>query len=470
MASETEAKTEERLARLIIDMAVSGGADSAEVYMRAKRGVSAESRSAEPESVKTSLDWGYALRVIKDRRAGFSYSTSREDFGRTVQAALDAAKYTGEDPFLRLPFPGARGAGLPGGGTSAAAEIFDPRVAGMTAQEAFALAREIESAALGADPKRIKRARSATASFNSAEVLIVNSNGFSGSYRSTSATAQIMAVAEDGGESQMGWDFMGGAFLSDVSFGGTGRGAAEKALKLLGSKRTVRMKAPVVLAGAVAAEFLDVFASMLSAESVQKGKSLLRDRLGEEVVSKKISVVDDGLLPHGMGSAPFDDEGVPASKKTLIMAGALTGYMHNTYTAARQEAESQAGPVLSTGNAVRPGLSSFPVVGPLNFYLAPAPGVGPLELEGLFARAGRGLYIIEAMGMHTINAVTGEFSIGVAGLLIEGGGPSHPVKEAVISGNLLEFFGNVEAVGDDMRFYGSTGSPSILIGPTDISA
>ena len=462
MAAETEVKTDIDLARRIIDMAVSGGADSAEVYMRAKRGVSAESRDGGPESVKTSRDWGYALRVIKGRRAGFSYSTSKEDAARTARAALDAAKYTGEDPFLLLPPPD-------GAGTATTPEIFDPRVAEMSAQEAFALAREVESAALRADV-RIKRARSAMASFNSAEVLIMNTNGFSGSYRSTSAAAQIMAVAEEGGESQMGWDFMGGAFLSDVSFVATGTGAAEKALKLLGSKRTVPMKAPVILSAAVAAEFLDVFASMLSAESVLKGKSLLRGRLGEEVISKHVSVVDDGLLPHGMGSAPFDDEGVAASKKTLIEAGTLTGYMHNTYTAARQGSDPKAGPARSTGNAVRPGLSSFPTVGPLNFYLEGAPGAQPVKLEGLFSRAGRGLYVIEAMGMHTINAVTGEFSIGVSGLLIEGGAPSHPVKEAVISGNLLDFFRNVEAVGDDMRFYGSTGSPSILIGPTDISA
>ena len=461
MTGETEVRTDIDLARRIMDMAVSGGADAAEVYMRAKRGVAAESRDSGPESVKTSRDWGFALRVIKDRRAGFSYSTSEEDADRAVRAALEGAKFTGEDPFLGLPPHGA-------GGAQENPEIFDPGVAGISAGEAFAFAREVESAALAADP-RIKRTRSAVASFGLAEVLIVNTNGFSGSYRSTSASAQVMAVAEEGGESQMGWDFMGGAFLSDVSFALTGEKAAQNAVKLLGSRRTVPMKAPVILSGAVAAEFLDVFASMLSAEAVQKGKSLLRDRIGEEVISKNINVVDDGLLPHGMGSAPFDDEGVPASKKALIEAGVLKGYMHNTYTAAKQAAQTAA-PARSTGNAVRPGLTSFPGVGPLNLYIEGARGVGPVKLEGLFAHAGRGLYIIEAMGMHTVNAITGEFSIGVSGLLIEGGAPSYPVKEAVISGNLLDFFRNVEAIGDDMRFYGSMGSPSILIGSTDISA
>ncbi len=454
MATDTQLDAE--LARRLIDMALSGGAESAEVHMSSKRGLTAESRAGELESMKTARDWGYALRVIKGRRAGLSYSTSREDFSRVVSSALNAADFTGEDPFLRLPD------NLPAG---ACPEIFDPVVAGISSGDAYALAREMEAAALGAD-KRIKRARSATASFHCREVLIMNTNGFSGSYRSTSAAAQIMAVAEEGGESQMGWDFMGGAFLPDISFGGVGRGAAGKALKLLGSRRITPMKAPVVLDSAVAAEFLDVFASMLSAESVQKGKSLLGGRLGQQVISKNLSIIDDGMLPHAMGSAPFDDEGVPTSGKTLIEAGVLKGYMHNTYTAAKGDYGTRA----STGNAVKPSLAAFPSVGPLNFYLSAAGGGQPLKTEGLFALAGRGLYILEAMGMHTINAVTGEFSIGVSGLLIEQGRPSHPVKEAVISGNLLDFFGNVEAVGEDLRFYGSTGSPSILIGPTDISA
>lgn len=461
MAADTELALEEKLARQIIDMAMSGGADSAEVYMRTSKGFTAESKAGQLESMKTSRDWGFALRLIKERKSGFSYSTSRDDISRVVAAALNAAKYTEEDPYLRLPENQPY---------TACPDIFDPAVAGANAQDVFALAREIESGAMGAD-KRIRQVRSASASLHSGEALIMNSNGLAGNYKSTSATAQVMAVAEEGGESQMGWDFMGGSYLSDVSFARTGAGAAEKALKLLGSIRTAPMKAPVVLDSSVASEFLDVFASMLSAESVQKGKSLLRGRLGDLVISKNVSVMDNGLLPHGMGSSPFDGEGVPVTEKTLIDAGTLKCYMHNTYTAAKESmrAGAKSSVCVSTGNAVRSGLS-FPSVGPLNFYLKGADGAKPVKLEELFSRAGRGLYVLEAMGMHTVNPVTGEFSIGVSGLLIENGMPSHPVKEAIISGSLLDFFKDVEAVGDDLRFYGSTGSPSILIGPTDISA
>ncbi len=448
-------------------MALAGGADEAEAYISSKRGVTAESKDGAPESVKTSRDVGCALRVIKGKKdkkgkkLGFSYSSGMEDAGSVVRASLEAANYTEEDPFLSLPEKGIN-ENLP---SAASTEIFDQATAGMTTEEAFRLASVVEKGAREAD-KRIKLVRSATASFSSNEVLIVNSNGFSGSYSSTSATAQVMAVAEgEGGETQMGWDFMGSAFMEDVNFAQVGRGAAEKALELLGAKNISPMKAPLIVANSVAAEFLGIFASMLSAESVQKGKSLLAGKLGQQVISGSLSIFDDGLLARGLGSAPFDDEGVPTSKKSLIETGVLKGFMHNTYTA------KKAGDgAVSTGNAVKASLSSFPSVGALNFYLREAGGIKPVKLEELFAIAGKGLYITEAMGMHMVNPVSGEFSIGISGLLIEGGRPTHAVKEAVISGNLLDLFKNVEAVGDDLRFYGGTGSPSILIGPTDISA
>ncbi len=446
----------ELLARRLVGMAVDGGADAAEAYMSLKRGVSAESKDGAPESVKTSMDIGCALRVIKGKKLGFSYSTGMEGLERIVKAALDASAHTEEDPFLGLP------ENLP---FASRPEIYDESVARMSTEEAFVLASRVEQGARDAD-KRIKLVRSATTSFSSSEVLIVNSSGFSGSYASTSATAQVMAVAEgQGGETQMGWDFMGSAFLEDVLFAEVGRGAALKAIELLGAKTISPMKAPVIVANSVASEFLGIFASMLSAESVQKGKSLLAGKLGQEVISPALSIFDDGLLPRGLGSAPFDDEGVPTSRKALMESGVLKGYMHNTYTA-----KKSGGGAVSTGNAVKSSLASFPSVGPLNFYLKEASGIKPVRLEELFAGAGKGLYITEAMGMHTVNPVSGEFSIGVSGLLIESGKPAHPVKEAVISGNLLDFFRNVEAVGDDLRFYGGTGSPSILIGLTDISA
>ncbi len=444
-------KIDKELARKMTERALEGGAREAEVFMRFRKGVSAESRDLALESAKTSADFGFAVRVIAGRKLGFSYSTDPEYAFRTVDAALEAAKYTEEDRFLAFP---------DSAGTAQCLQIYDAEVKDASPEEALERAIEIESACMKADP-RIKRVRSATASFATEEVYIHNSHGVHGLYVSTSATGQVMAVAEEGGDSQMGWEFMGSAFLKDVDFRKVGERAARKALMMLGAGKTESLKAPVVLDSSISAEFLEIFSSMLSADSVQKGKSLLRDKIGEEVINPAFSIIDDGTLPKQLGTKPFDDEGVPTSRKALIEKGVLKGFMHNTYTAKKAGARS-------TGNAIKAGMSTTPSVGHLNLYLSPETETVPFDR--LIGLAGRGLYIIETMGMHTANPISGEFSIGVSGVLIENGRLTHPVKEAVISGNILGFFEKAQAAADDFRFYGTLGSPSILIGSVDISA
>jgi len=272
-----------------------------------------------------------------------------------------------------------------------------------------------------------------------------------------------MAKAENGQDSQMGWYFMGSRFLNEVSFEDVGKYAARRAVQLLGSKRMYARKTPVILDNSVAVEFMGIFASSLSSESVQKGKSLLSGKKGKKVVSPKINMVDNGLIPGRLGSRPVDDEGVPSQDKTLIKEGILTGYLYNTYTAKKEG-------VSSTGNAVRSSFTGLPSVGLSNLYIEAVSRSDVLSIEEIFKAADTCLYVTEAMGVHTANPISGEFSVGVSGLLIEKGEIAFPVKEAVISGNILSFFENIEAVGDDLVFFGNVGSPSLLFGPTDISA
>jgi len=164
-----------------------------------------------------------------------------------------------------------------------------------------------------------------------------------------------------------------------------------------------------------------------------------------------------------LGSRPVDDEGVCSREKILIKEGVLQGYLYNTYTAKKDS-------VVSTGNAVRGGFSGLPSVGISNLYVEANEKSAVMSLGHLFNAPDKALYITEAMGVHTANPISGEFSIGVTGLWIEKGEIKFPVKEAIISGNILELFGKIESVGDDLRFYGSIGSPSLLIGQIDISA
>jgi len=443
-------RTDGLLAARLVDLAMKGGASEAEVFQRVSRMLSAEVKSGEVSAVESAVSMGYGVRVIKDGRPGFYYSTRAEGAEGVVRAALEAAAYAEPDEFLSFP-ESEKAESTP---------TWDEKVSSTPEEEAIEGAFAIENATFSFD-RRVKRTRKAMASFSAGETLVVNSKGVSVSYASTSVSGHIMSVAEEGGESQMGWGFGSGRFMEEVNFKAVGEEAARRAVEMLGARKISAVKAPVILDSHVASEFLSIFSAMLSSENVQKGKSLLAGKRGRLVVSENLDIIDDGLLASGPGRRPIDDEGVPTSRKVLVRGGVLQGFMYNSRTARKEG-------VKSTGNAARGRFSSVPSVGPVNIYID-SQGEKK-DLNSLFASADNGLYIIDAMGMHTANPISGHFSIGVSGLWVEGGRPAYPVKEAVISGNILEFFGGVLAIGSDLRFYGSVGSPGLVIGPTDISA
>jgi len=204
--------------------------------------------------------------------------------------------------------------------------------------------------------------------------------------------------------------------------------------------------------------FLGVLASALSAESVQKGRSLFASLAGETVASNHVNLVDDGRLLDGPGAEPFDDEGVPTRQTPLINRGRLGGFLHNTHTAHR-------GNTLSTGNAGRAGFRSPPGVSTTNLFLTP----GTASQAELMARAEGGVYIQEVSGVHSgASPITGEFSVGATGLRITGGALGEPLREMTVASTLRGMLEGVVATGSDLRFFGSTGSPSVLVGEMTI--
>ncbi|MDH4230424.1 MAG: TldD/PmbA family protein [Nitrospirota bacterium] len=436
----------------IVSQAVKKGVDEAEVFFKAFKNLSVDVKGQAVDSLSSSLSHGYSLRVIKNKRLGFAYATDLNEKDSVITQAVGAAAYSDEDIWL----------GLPDSSAPAQIEVYDPALADLRENDAISLARLLEKSAFAAD-SRIKKVRKASGSFTSAETYIVNSKSVRAHYHSTSCSAQIMAIAEDGQESQTGWDFSGSRFLRDVSFENTGRTAAERAVQLLGARTITERRTGIILDNSVAVDFLSIFASSFSSDSLQKGKSLLKDKLGKRIISHLINIVDSGLLPGKLGSSPVDAEGVTTREKFLVREGVLQGYLYNTYTARR-------GGTHSTGNAARGGFSTLPSVGITNLFIEPSSsGKSPCKKD-LFKTLDRGLYIVDAMGVHTANPISGDFSVGVTGLWIEGGEIQFPVKEAVISGNILEFFSKVAAAGNDLTFYGSMGAPSLLISDVDVSA
>lgn len=447
----------------IINKAINRGCDAAEVFVKRAKGVSVEAKDGKVEALEASLDFGIALKVIRRQKLGFAFATSPEDVDRIIDNALQGTEWTVEDEFVDIPDAAPAGEVL----------IFDENIDALKEEDLIRDAISLEENALTFD-ERIKRVRKAEVSAGSGSTTIINSKGVNVTYKSTYYSANVSTLAQDnGGDSQMGWDYASSRRRSDVDVDAVGKEAAKRAIELLGARKISAVRAPVILSPSVAIDFLEILSASLSSEAVQKQRSFLTGKIGQNIISGLVDIIDDGTKAWGAGTRPVDDEGVPAMNKTLVSKGTLMGYIYNTYTAKKDG-------VSSTGNAVR-GFKSLPGVGVTNFYIRPAgsqvPGVGgkgseikKIENGELIKSMSRGILILGAMGVHTANPISGDFSVGISGLWIENGEVAYPLKEAVMSGNILDMFKKVEAVGHDLKFYGSSGSPSLLIGDMDISA
>jgi PmbA protein len=437
------------IAEKILSLASSLKAGAAEVFLRAYTSTSIEVKDQKVDAFDRAKDIGAGLRVLVGAHMGFAFTTDLSEGAlRTLaQSAITNAKSAEADPFHAIP-------GKPSNAYRSAG-IYDPELVALSEREKIDRVMAMEREAFAVDP-RIKRIRKASAGFSDAETLIMNSNGAEVSYKSTACSSSIEVVAEDKGESQAGSEFDVNRFYRRLLIEEVGRKAAQRALDLLGAKHIESVRAPVLLEASVGQEFLSLLAGGFSAESVQKKRSLFIGKLDKLVASPVMSVVDDGLLEGGLGTAPSDDETVPMRRKMVIDKGRLAMFLYNTYAANKDK-------TVSTGNGMRGGFKGVPGVGVTNLYIEP----GTTPLDGLIASVDKGLYVTEVMGMHTANSISGDFSVGATGFWIEKGRKAYPVREITIAGNILDFMKQVEAVGSDLRFSGRVGSPSLLV--TDIS-
>ena len=424
--------------------------DGYEIMAGNSRNLSVEVKEGKVDTFKCSAPVGVSVRVLKGEGLGFSYSTSMEDgdLSRMIDSAIVGAETQTPDRFNGFVAPQAY---------PEISDMFDDSLAEVPEGEKIARAMELERLVLAEDP-RVKRVRKASYGESIYSVFIRNSLGVEGGYSGTSVSNSVSAVAEEGSESQMGWDFGFSVFYNKVDVAAVARLAARKAVGLLGAEKIPTMRCPVVLDNYVATEILEVLAPAFLAENVQKGKSLLAGRLGESLFAPALRIRDDGTLHGGSASTPFDGEGAPQSNTVLVENGALLAYLYDGYCARKDS-------VASTGNSVRGGVKGQPHMGVTNFFIEN----GSISATDLFQGIGRGMLITEVMGMHTANPISGEFSVGAAGFLIENGVVSRPVKGVAIAGSILDLFRGVEAVGNDLRFFGSIGSPSLRIAALDIS-
>ncbi|PKM45033.1 MAG: TldD/PmbA family protein [Firmicutes bacterium HGW-Firmicutes-8] len=439
-----------KLAGQVVDRAQKLGADQSEAFLIKSKDLTIDVRDGQVETLKLAEDRGLGVRVFRQNRIGFAYTSNLENSAleQIIGQALANSDKTSPDQFNYMPKPG---------GPYASLDLFDPAIEKVAVEDKIDLAKTIENTARTFD-KRVTITERSSYFDAEYEVTLANSLGIAASYRGTYCGCYADLVAEENGDTQTGFAIKMTLNYKDLDPTKVGHEAAEKAVRKLGAKTVNTQKAVIVFDPYIATGFLDVVAPALSAEAVQKGKSLFGGKVGQKVASDKITIVDYGAMPGGIASSPFDGEGVPTSKTVLVQNGELKGFLHNTYTAAKDG-------VMSTGNGTRGSFKSTPEVGTTNFYIEP----GFTNPDDLIKDITTGLYITDVMGMHTANPISGDFSVGAAGIWIENGRFTKPVRGVAIAGNILDLLNEVEGVGSDLTFFGGKGAPTLRISRMSIS-
>jgi PmbA protein len=442
------------IAQVAVEAARSLGADQADAYLEVNRESQLRVRDGEVEDMTQATAKGIGLRLIKDGRLGFAYSSDLDRDGVVLLAERASAIARATAPDAANVLPRERDL-LPRNGPL---ELCDPQVVELSTDWKVAAAQEMERAGRAVDP-RVRRFESVGVNDVVSEVNFASSEGVADGYRQTYVVLHSSPVAEDEAGGLQTSSFIDYRhFLRELRAPEqVGRIAAERALRMLGARKRASARVPVVMEPQIAASFFRGLLGALDGSLVRKGASFLRQKLGERIAPDWLEVVDDGLAPRGLGSAPFDGEGLPTRRTPLITGGMLKTFLYDCYTAAKVGERSTH--TASRGYRSLPGCGTTTVT---------AQSARPTPLAKIFEGIRSGLYVTAMLGRGA-DPVTGDYSRGANGIWIENGELSHPVQEMTVGGNMLEMLAGLEAMGDDVEFYGSLGAPTLRFGELTVS-
>jgi len=416
------------------------GATAASVEVSEGFGQGVTVRHGEVETIEYNRDKGLGITAYIGQQRG---NASTSDFSRqavrdTVDAALSIARYTAKDNCSGLPDSDMLAHDLPD------LDLYHPWH--LPVDEAIAMARECEQSALDAD-KRVSNSEGATVNLHEVQFVHANSLGFIGGYPSSrhSVSCAVIAGRDDAMERDY-WYSVARDAREIIELRQIGRIAAERTVRRLNARQLDTLQVPVLFEAPIASSLLGHFVGAVSGSSLYRKSSFLLDQLDKSIFAPHIHIEDVPDIPKGLGSSPFDDEGVRVQRRTIVENGVLRGYFLGSYSARKLGMHT-------TGNAG----------GNHNLILKSAiGGCGTLDCAGLLKQMERGLLVTELLG-HGINPVTGDYSRGAAGFWVEHGEIQFPVQEITIAGNLKDMFRNIVAVGNDVLVQGSRQCGSILV-------
>ena len=443
----------EAIARRAVDAATSAGAGDAEAWVERSTERQIRVYEAKVESLTDATSAGVGIRAFIDGRVGYAFGTDTSDAGlaTVARAAHAAAAIADPDEYAGLPEES---------GSTPLEGLFSSKLAGWSTERKIDLAVAVERAARAHEG--VSQVEDTVYSDGEGAVAIANSRGFTDAYEVTSAWTYCSAFAGEGADRMTALGVGIGRDPGQIDPDEVGGEAGRRAVGLVGARQPASRRCPVVLDTFVAASFVGFIGGMLSADAVQRGRSLFADRLGEEIADPLLRVADDGTDPGGFASGPFDGEGVARRRTPLIEDGRLASFLYDSRTARR-------GDTATTGNAERGSYRTPPGVGTSNLVLE----AGDATLEELIARCGDGLYVTDVAGLHSgVNPVSGTFSVGATGRLISGGELAEPVREITIASDLVSMLRGVQAVGSELRwvpFGGSVRAAPLLLAEMAVS-
>jgi PmbA protein len=426
------------LATSVVDRAESG--EDMEVFVA--RGSETEVRAYEGqvESLTSADSSGVGIRILRrdgeaGTRMGFAWAGSLDP--EVITAALadarDNARYATPDPDVVL--------ASPDGVAAVELDLWDEGVVTTPMERKVALAIELEQATRAADP-RVRQVEAAEYADGRREVALASTTGIRSVSRRTNAHVAVEAIAGEGAESQTGGGYSVGRAPDQLDLDEAKDDAVLRATRLLGATKTASGKVTAVFDPRVVASLLSVIGSALSGEAVVKGRSFFAGRIGEVVAHPSVILVDDPTDPRAFSASSYDGEGLASRRNVLIDHGVLGMFVYDTVAGRRAN-------TASTGSAVRGGFAGTPSAGCRALVLTP----GELGPDELLMAVGDGVYVQSVVGMHSgVNSVSGDFSVGIEGLVIRNGVLAEPVREVTVASTLQRMLQAMVHIGSDLQW------------------
>ncbi|OEF98697.1 TldD/PmbA family protein [Desulfuribacillus alkaliarsenatis] len=437
-----------------LEFAQKNGAQEVELFYEHTSNNNIKVYQQNVESLTSATAKGLGVRTFVNNGMGFAYTSNLEPdaIEMIIKESIENAKICPHDEYNGLPEKQAYNP-IP--------NIYNEQYSQIEPSKKIELLLQMEDQASKYQHEISKVVQTSFAD-QVTEITLLNSNGFQGNFKSNYCYSGLYVAAERNGEMQTGGGVTYGRHINELMINRAIEDACDTAIVLLGGKKVKSQKAPIVFDKKVGMMFLYVLSNSLYAESVQKGRSLFKDKLNKMVASPDVSIVDDGLYAEGLATSPFDGEGVPSNSTQLVEKGILKAYMYDTYTAKKDG-------VKSTGNASR-SYRSTPSLSTTNFYMKN----GKFSKDDIIKSVKNGFYVMEVSGLVTggANPINGDFSVGATGRWIVDGEFTTAVREVTIAGNLMTMMENIELVGNDMEIIpmmGSYGSPTFKVNELTIS-